>query len=84
MPQNLTYEKSALNLGNRLVPSGSKSLNETMLTQIYVAISAYGITRQGLPFLKIITCPTSRILKFFDLLIWHKEGKSVQTHLPDW
>ena len=30
---------------------------------------------QGLPFLKIITCPTSRILKFFDLLIWNKEEK---------
>ena len=33
------------------------------------------ITNQGLPFLKIITCPTSRILKFFDLLIWNKEEK---------
>ena len=40
--------------------------------------------RQGLPFLKIITCPTSRILKFSDLLIWNKEEKSVQIHLPDW
>ena len=39
---------------------------------------------QGLPFLKIITCPTSRILKFLDLLIWNKEEKSVQIHLPDW
>ena len=41
------------------------------------------VTPQGLPFLKIITCLTSRILKFFDLLIWNKEEKSVQTHLPD-
>ena len=40
--------------------------------------------KQGLPFLKIITYPTSRILKFFDLLIWNKEEKSVQIHLPDW
>ena len=39
---------------------------------------------QGSPFLKIITCLTSRILKFFDLLIWNKEEKSVQIHLPDW
>ena len=38
---------------------------------------------QGLPFLKIITCLTSRILKFFDLLIWNKEEKFVQIHLPD-
>ena len=37
---------------------------------------------QGLPFLKIITCPTSRILKFFNLLTWNKEEKSVQIHLP--
>ena len=28
---------------------------------------------QGSPFLKIITCPTARILKYFDLLIWNKE-----------
>ena len=39
---------------------------------------------QGSPFLKIITCPTPRILKFFDLLIWNKEEKSVQIHLPHW
>ena len=39
---------------------------------------------QGLSFLKIITCPTSKILKFFDLLIWNKEEKSVQIHFPDW
>ena len=37
---------------------------------------------QGLPFLKIITCPTSRILKCFDLLIWNKAEKSVQIHMP--
>ena len=37
---------------------------------------------QGLPFLKIITCPTSRILKCFDLLTWNKEKKSVQIHMP--
>ena len=39
---------------------------------------------QGSPFLKIITCPTPRILKFFDLLIRNKEEKSVQIHLPNW
>ena len=39
---------------------------------------------QGSPFLKIITCPTPRILKFFDLLLWNKEKKSVQIHLPNW
>ena len=39
---------------------------------------------QGSPFLKIITCPTPRIFKFIDLLIWNKEEKSVQIHLPDW
>ena len=59
---------------------------------LYIIIIHYGaagklkklLILQGLPFLKIITCPTSRILKFFDLLIWNKEENSVQIHLPDW
>ena len=40
--------------------------------------------KSGLAFLKTITCPTPRILKFFDLLIWSKEEKFVQILLPDW
>ena len=42
------------------------------------------VSLQGSPFLKIITCPTPRILKFFDMLTWNKEEKSVQIRLPDW
>ena len=30
------------------------------------------------------SCPTSRILKFFDPLTWNKKEKSVQIHLPNW
>ena len=45
---------------------------------------SYHSLMQGSPFLKIITCPTPRILKFFDLHISNKEEKSVQIHLPDW
>ena len=45
---------------NGLESSGTKPLPEP--------VTLTGITTQGLPFLKIITCPISRILKFFDLL----------------
>ena len=54
------------------------------LLAAHSSLSSFHTAAQGSPFLKIITCPTPRIFKFFYLLIWNKEEKSVRIHLPDW
>ena len=65
-------------------PSRGQWVNLFLLMYIAHIVSIVGQCPQNMPFLKTISCPTSRILKFFDLLIWNKEEKSVQIHLPDW
>ena len=59
----------------------SGSLLSISIVKLFTIIQVVSI--KACPFSKSSLARLPRILKFFDLLIWNKEEKSVQIHLPD-
>ena len=75
--------RSSLSYTSKLFPVVAKHfyIKISLLRLPNIPFLPIDSTVQGSSFLKIITCPTPRILKF---LYEIKEEKSVQIHLPDW